>query len=83
METKKLANNIIENVGGEENINNLVHCATRLRFTLADNSLVNKAALEDMDEVMGVVSSNGQAQIIIGNKVGRYMMRLLMKPVNF
>lgn len=71
METKKLANNIIENVGGEENINNLVHCATRLRFTLADNSLVNKAALEDMDEVMGVVSSNGQAQIIIGNKVGQ------------
>lgn len=83
METEKLAKNIIKNVGGEENINNLVHCATRLRFTLADNDLVDKATLEEMDEVMGVVSSSGQAQIIIGNKVGQVYDAIIQETGEF
>ncbi|MDN6161297.1 MAG: beta-glucoside-specific PTS transporter subunit IIABC [Atopostipes sp.] len=69
MDTKQLAQEIIRHVGGQKNIVNLVHCATRLRFTLADNDLVNKSSLEELNEVMGVVLTMEQAQIIIGNKV--------------
>lgn len=70
METKELAREIVELVGGKENIVGLVHCATRLRFTLSDHEKVQKNVLEDVDGVMGVVASKGQAQVIIGNKVG-------------
>ena len=42
------------------------HCATRLRLVIADNSKVNKKALEEVDGVKGMFESNGQLQLIIG-----------------
>ncbi|WP_208558919.1 beta-glucoside-specific PTS transporter subunit IIABC [Marinilactibacillus kalidii] len=70
MDYKQLAHQIIENVGGEKNINSLVHCATRLRFTLKDESIANTDTLKSTSGIMGVVSKGGQYQIIIGSDVG-------------
>lgn len=66
MDTKRIAKDIIANVGGKENINSVMHCATRLRFVLKDKELVKQDALESMDIVKGTFYTNGQYQIIIG-----------------
>ncbi|MBK0001564.1 PTS glucose transporter subunit IIA [Erwinia sp. S43] len=69
MDYQKSAKQIIEHLGGENNIVSLFHCITRLRFYLKDNSKVDRNALENLDCVMGVNLSGDQFQIIIGNKV--------------
>ncbi|UJF15966.1 beta-glucoside-specific PTS transporter subunit IIABC [Jeotgalibaca sp. MA1X17-3] len=69
MDNNKLAKDIVEHVGGKENIIGLVHCATRLRFSLADNSKINESELKNLEGVLGVVSNSAQPQVIIGNKV--------------
>ncbi|WP_315074631.1 beta-glucoside-specific PTS transporter subunit IIABC [uncultured Clostridium sp.] len=66
---KKLAKEIVKNVGGESNVNSLVHCATRLRFKLKDKSKANKDVIENLDGVVTVVESGGQYQVVIGNAV--------------
>lgn len=68
MNVKETATAIVELIGGKENIAHLEHCSTRLRFTLKDNSLVQKDALEKVDGVIGV-RQNVQCQVIIGNDV--------------
>lgn len=68
-EYKKLSKDIVQNVGGEDNINSLYHCVTRLRFNLKDESLANKDALEKLPKVLSVVKANGQYQVVIGNEV--------------
>jgi PTS system beta-glucosides-specific IIC component len=68
MNVKETAAAIIPLIGGKENIAHLEHCSTRLRFTLKDNSLVQKEALEKVDGVIGV-RQNVQCQVIIGNDV--------------
>lgn len=70
MDYKQLANKILKNVGDEQNIKSLVHCATRLRFNLKDESLANTEILKSTPGIMGVVSKGGQYQIIIGSDVG-------------
>ena len=67
----ELAQTILENVGGEENISNMTHCMTRLRFNLKDQSKVNEESLKSMTGVLGVVQSGGQYQIIIGQTVNK------------
>lgn len=57
---------IIENVGGKQNISMLTHCVTRLRFVLKDESLVNEEALKQNELVQGCFNTNGQFQVIIG-----------------
>ena len=69
MDYKKLGEQIIEYVGGEENVVSLAHCATRLRFKLKDASLANKAKLENTNGVLKVIESGGQVQVVIGNTV--------------
>lgn len=68
MNVKETATAIVELIGGKENIAHLEHCSTRLRFTLKDNSRVQKDALEKVDGVIGV-RQNVQCQVIIGNDV--------------
>lgn len=68
MNVKETATAIVQLIGGKENIAHLEHCSTRLRFTLKDNSLVQKDALEKVDGVIGV-RQNVQCQVIIGNDV--------------
>lgn len=69
MKYEKLAKDIIANVGGKENVNNLTHCVTRLRFKLKDESKANTEVLKNMDGVVTVVKSGGQYQVVIGNHV--------------
>lgn len=64
-----LAKKIVENVGGENNVISLVHCATRLRFKLIDESKVNMDVLKQTEGVITVMKAGGQVQVVIGNKV--------------
>lgn len=64
-----LAKSILEKIGGKENVSNLTHCATRLRFNLKDNSKAKTSEIKNINGVMGVVDKGGQYQVIIGNDV--------------
>lgn len=66
---EKLAQDIVVNVGGKENVSGLVHCITRLRFTLKDESMAQDETLKNMDGVITVMKSSGQYQVVIGNHV--------------
>ncbi|MDG0844037.1 sucrose-specific PTS transporter subunit IIBC [Staphylococcus equorum] len=66
MNYKKSAAEILQAIGGEENIDAMAHCATRLRLVLKDESLVDDKELSEMDVVKGTFSTGGQYQIIIG-----------------
>lgn len=68
MSYKKLAENILQLVGGEENVISLSHCVTRLRFILKDSNKADKAKLEKLD-ILQVVESGGQFQVVIGMHV--------------
>ncbi|MFP3041420.1 glucose PTS transporter subunit IIA [Treponema primitia] len=65
----KTAQGVLEGVGGKENIKNVVHCATRLRFTLVDNAKASDAAIKGAVGVLSVVKAGGQYQVVIGNDV--------------
>ena len=69
MDFKQLAATILENVGGKENVKSVVHCATRLRFTLVDSSKANTQTLSKIKGVLKVVDAGGQYQIVIGPDV--------------
>lgn len=69
MKNKQLAESIIENVGGQDNIVSLVHCATRLRFVLKDESKADAEIIKKQTGVITVVQSGGQFQVVIGNNV--------------
>ncbi len=69
MDYKQLAQSILKEVGGKENVKGLTHCATRLRFNLFDEAKADTAAIKKLKGVMGVVSSGGQYQVIIGSDV--------------
>lgn len=66
----KLAKNIIEHVGGKENINGLRHCITRVRFRLQDESKADDEILKNMEGVISVVKGGGEYMVVIGNQVG-------------
>ncbi|PZF91349.1 PTS transporter subunit EIIC [Listeria ivanovii] len=70
---------IIENVGGDSNITALTHCVTRLRFTLKDESLVNRDALINHEEIMTAQAANGQYQVVVGMQVGDIYQEMLPK----
>ncbi|WP_096440183.1 PTS system trehalose-specific EIIBC component [Alteribacter populi] len=63
---EKQVKEILETIGGEENIEKATHCVTRLRMSLKDESKVDSEKLESIDVVKGSFSTNGQFQIIIG-----------------
>lgn len=63
---------IVELVGGKKNIENLVHCATRLRFSLKDPEKAKKEEFEKLPYVLSTVNSGGQFQVVIGSAVSDY-----------
>ncbi|NEW66479.1 PTS glucose transporter subunit IIA [Carnobacteriaceae bacterium zg-84] len=69
MNYKDLAQTILREVGGKENVSSVIHCATRLRFVLVDEQKANTNALKQTPGVVGVVQSGGQYQVIIGSDV--------------
>lgn len=69
MAYEQVAADIIKHIGGAANVESVVHCATRLRFKLIDNSKANKEAVKAVDEVIAAVESGGQFQVVVGNHV--------------
>ncbi|WP_458464107.1 beta-glucoside-specific PTS transporter subunit IIABC [Paenibacillus sp.] len=69
MDKQQLSKDILKLVGGEENIDQVTHCMTRLRFNLNDNKKADKTTLKNTPGVMGVMENGGQFQVIIGNDV--------------
>jgi len=76
MDYKQLANEIYENVVGGKNIQHVTHCATRLRFTLADDKKADSEAIKQLKGVTGLVQGNGQYQVIIGPDVSSVYAQL-------
>lgn len=69
MNFEEIAQDIIENVGGEDNISHVTHCMTRLRFVLKDDALADEDTLKSIETVISTVNKGGQYQVVIGNKV--------------
>ena len=65
----ELARTIVAGVGGADNIVSLMHCATRLRFKLKDESKAQAEVLKKTPGIIMVVESGGQFQVVIGNHV--------------
>ena len=66
---QKLAEEIVQAIGGKENIHGLTHCITRLRFKLKDENKALDEKLKKMSGVVTVMKSGGQYQVVIGNHV--------------
>ena len=66
---KVLAKSIFDAVGGKENINSSMHCATRLRLVLNDEGKADDAKVKAIEGVRGLAKAGGQYQIIIGTDV--------------
>ncbi|MCS2172889.1 PTS beta-glucoside transporter subunit IIABC [Scandinavium sp. TWS1a] len=69
MQYQEIARDILAQIGGRENIVNLVHCATRLRFKLKEGKRANAEVLKKNPDIIMVVESGGQFQVVIGNHV--------------
>ena len=69
MDYQAIAKEILKDVGGKDNIVDVTHCYTRLRFILKDTKQANKEALLQTEGVISVVESGGQYQVVLGNKV--------------
>ena len=67
MDYAKIASQVIENVGGKDNIKSVQHCATRLRLQLKNNDLRDEDAVSDIEGVKGVFLTQSQFQIIFGS----------------
>ena len=64
---KEIAKEILEHIGGKENLVSAAHCATRLRLVINDDSKLNIKAIEEMPVVKGNFNNAGQFQIILGS----------------
>lgn len=69
MNYKNIAEEILIQIGGKDNVKEITHCMTRLRFKVRLSSKVNKDKLSKVEGVITVVESMGQVQVVIGNKV--------------
>jgi PTS system beta-glucosides-specific IIC component len=67
---EKLASFIIEKVGGEDNIENISHCMTRLRIKLYDDAKADRNALDANKDIISSQIAEGKLQVIIGTQVG-------------
>lgn len=77
MDYSIVAKKILEKIGGESNVNSVMHCMTRLRFALKDESIVNDEEVKKIKGVMGIMKKGGQYQIIIGNEVSKCYKEIL------
>lgn len=66
-----LARSVIAALGGVDNISAVTHCMTRLRFVIKDDALIDSPTLKTIPGVLGVVRSDNQCQVIIGNTVSQ------------
>ena len=76
-----LAERIVEQVGGADNITKVLHCATRLRFELVDAGKVNQNELQHMKGVLGAVPQSGDRyQVVIGGGVANVYNQIMNLP---
>lgn len=66
---EKDAKDLLDAIGGKENVTAVTHCATRMRFVLGDDKKANVKAIEAIPVVKGTFTNAGQFQVIIGNDV--------------
>lgn len=76
MNYKETAQKVLENVGGPDNVKNVYHCATRLRFTLNASGPVRMDALKNTPGVISVLGSGTQIQVVIGATVNKVFNEL-------
>lgn len=69
MNYQNIAQQIIQYIGGKENVKSVTHCFTRLRFVLKDNHKANKNLIQQLEGVISVVVASGQFQVVCGAKV--------------
>ena len=67
---EKLAEFIIKNVGGKDNIESINHCMTRLRIKLKDDSKADREAIDNNNQIISSQYAEGKLQVIIGTEVG-------------
>lgn len=83
MDYVRIAQEVIKNVGGKENIISVTHCATRLRFQLRNNHLRNEDVISDIEGVKGVFLSQTQFQIIFGSGLVSLVCDEVQKQLGF
>lgn len=81
MDYAKIAAQVIEHVGGKDNILSAAHCATRLRLQLKNNDLRNEEALTDVEGVKGVFLTQSQFQIIFGSGLVNLVFAEVQKQI--
>lgn len=77
MNYKELASQILQKVGGANNVAHVTHCATRLRFNLKDVSKANQNEVKKIKGVISVVNNGGQFQVVIGQEVANVYKELV------
>lgn len=68
---RQIATDVLEAVGGKQNVSSVTHCMTRLRFVLKDESIPDAPRVGKIPGVIGTQVSGGQFQVIIGQNVGK------------
>ena len=68
---EQIASDVLEAVGGKENVSNVLHCMTRLRFVLKDQSAADEEQIKKVAGVLGCQHAGGQLQVIIGQNVSK------------
>lgn len=68
-DNSKIAADVLDAVGGKDNVTSVTHCMTRLRFTLKDSGIPDAKQIKRIDGVIGAQESGGQLQVIIGQNV--------------
>ncbi|TDK58220.1 PTS maltose transporter subunit IIBC [Bacillus salipaludis] len=81
MNYNDVAQEILNALGGKENVSAAAHCATRLRLVLHDEEKVDKARLDNLDIVKGTFSTSGQYQIILGSGIVNEVYKPFIKMV--
>ncbi|MEB6255759.1 PTS cellobiose/arbutin/salicin transporter subunit IIBC [Mammaliicoccus sciuri] len=79
---QRMADEILKHIGGSDNVKNLTHCMTRLRFVLKDDSKADDDAIKNIDGVMGLRKQGGQYQVIVGNNVSHTYTALMKNGVS-
>lgn len=79
---QRVADEILKHIGGSNNVKNLTHCMTRLRFVLKDDSKADDDAIKNIDGVMGLRKQGGQYQVIVGNNVSHTYTALMKSGVS-
>lgn len=79
---QRMADEILKHIGGSNNVKNLTHCMTRLRFVLKDDSKADDDAIKNIDGVMGLRKQGGQYQVIVGNNVSHTYTALMKNNVS-